>query len=522
MKASFAPSRYRLFAVSIAAALLGGCQPSAESVAAQTAQAQQLLDAGQPREAQAIIAAAIAERDDIPAALLVQGRVALALQNRGLAYQAYNNALALDPSNDEALNAVAQLGLGTGHLREAEGAADKLLILQPEQGGALTVKALIAIVRNDLDTAGSLADRILRAKPGDIAGLILKSRVQALRGDRAGALVTLRSGEAQYATTASYVMALAEVLRVQGDTQGLMQQLGRLKTLAPDELGYRLDLIDILYRTGQRDQARAEVDAVIAKPAKDAATIEGIVRLWYANDRQGMTPAMAETASRTASLEARLSFARYFIANGQPAVAATLLKPLATGWSPDVQGMYALTAAALGETEPARNAAEKLLAKDPSNGGALLTRIRIAMAEGRARAAVTDAQRVIADYPQWDEGYLALADAYAGLRDGVGVRRAFEQGLKARPQSLPVASAYIGRLIQLRDGDRAIEVARRFALDSPAMPAGWAQYAATCLKAKGDDCRGEAAQGLAASRTRYGLDPTPGTPPPIAAVGRLQ
>ena len=511
----------RRLALSLALLALAGCQPSAESVAAKAAQAQQLLDAGQPREAQAIIAAAIAQRDDIPAALLVQAHVALALQNRGLAYQAYSNALALDATNDEALNAVAQLGLGTGHLREAESAADKILILQSDQVGALTVKALIAIVRNDLDTANTLADRILRRQPGDLGGLILKSRIQALRGDLGPALETLRAGETQYSSTSSYVMAVAELLRARGDTQGLLQQLQRLKTLAPDDLGYRLDLVDILYRTGHRDEARDEVATLIAKPIKDAATIDGIVRLWYANDRAAMTPAMIDAASRNASAEARLVFARYFIASGQPAVAATLLKPLATGWSSDIQGLYALAGAALGSPD-AGAAADALLAKDPGNGGALLTRIRQAMAEGRPRDAVTDAQRVVADYPQWDEGYLTLAAAYAALRDQVGVRRAYEQGLKARPQSIPLTAAYITQLIALRDGPRAVEVARRFALDSPALPAGWSQYAATCARATGDDCRDEAAQGLAASRTRYGLDPTPGTSPPIAAIGRLQ
>ena len=521
MNTPFASACRRLVAVLVAAALLAGCQPSAESVAAKAAQAQQLLDAGQPREAQAVIAAAVAQRDDIPAALMVQGRVAMALGNRGLAYQAYSNALALDASNDEALNAVAQLGLGTGHLREAESAADKLLVLQPEQGGALTVKALIAIVRSDLDTAASLADRVLRRQPGDLAGLILKSRVQGLRGDVDGALATLHAGETQNASNASYVMALAELLRAKGDTPGLLQQLERLKTLAPDELGYRLDLIDLLYRTGRRDEARDEVAAVIGKPVKDAGTIDGIVRLWYGNDRAGMTSATLDAVSRTASLEARLAFARYFIATGQPGVAATLLKPLAGGWSPDVQGLYALAAAALGNADAAA-AADTLLAKDPGNGGALLTRIRQAMAEGRPRDAVTDAQRVIADYPQWDEGYLALAGAYAALRDKVGVRRAFEQGLQARPQSLTVTGAYITQLVAMGDGSRALEVARRFALDSPALPAGWSQYAQTCTRVAGDDCRVEAAQGLATSRTRYGLDPTPGTPPPIAAIGRLR
>ena len=503
-----------------AAALLAACQPSAEDVAAQAAQAQQLLDAGQVQQAEELINAAVRERDDVPLALLVQAHVALARGNRGLAYQAYSNALALDAANPEALMAVAQLGVGTGHVAEAESAADKVLVLQPEQTDALTVKALIAVARSDVDAAGELADRILRAQPGDLAGLILKSRVQALRGDREAALATLRSQADRYADSPDYAMALAELYRARGDGAGLLEQLGRIRTLAPANLGYRLDLADLLYRTGDRYTARAEIAALIEIPVTDAAVIERIVRLWHANDREAMAPDQVEAASRKASLEARLAFARYFVADGRPAAAVTLLKPLASGWSSEIQGHYAYAGDVAG-ADGARAEAERLLAADPSNGGALLVRIRRAMADGRARAAVVDAQRVIADYPQWDEGYLSLAAAYAALDNDVGVRRAFESGIKARPQSLPLATAYVGRLPALGDPGRAIEVARRFALDSPSLPAAWSLYTKTCAALKGDDCRGEAAAGLARSRTIYGLDPAPGTPPTIAAIGRL-
>lgn len=506
----------------LAVLLLWACQPSAERLAAQGSQAQQLLDAGRPREALTLINAAVAERDDIPSLLMVQGRVAAALGDRNLAYRAYANALALEASNAEALVAVSQLGLQTGHLNEAGAAADTLLVLQPEHPAALTTKTLIAIARSDLDTAGGLADRVLRSQPGDLGGLVLKSRVQALRGDRTAALATLRTGEAQHASEPIYLLALIELLRAGGDPTQLLEQLRRLTTLAPDQLGYRLDLIDVLYRQGQREAARTAVADLIAKPVADPAIIEGIVRLWNAHDREAMTPATLAAAAGAASPEARLALARFLLATDRADAAVTMLAPV-TGTSGDADGVQVLARVTRpgGDRGAIAAVTEQLLARDPGNGGALLARARQAMAEARPRDAVADAQRVVADYPSWDEGFLALATAYSALRDRVGVRRAFEDGLKARPQSLPLFTRYVETLIGLGDGSRAVEVARRFALDSPSLGAAWSLYTATCARTRADGCREEAAEGSARSRNRYGLDPAPGTPQPIAAVGRL-
>lgn len=492
-----------------------------QNVVAQAAEAQQLLDAGRIAEADRVITAAVRDRDDVPAALIVQARVALARENRPRAYQAYSNVLALEAVNQEAMLGVAQLGVSTGHVREAEAAADRILVLQPDQPNALTVKALIAIARSNLDLAETLADRLLGATAGDLGGLILKSRVQAVRGDREAALATLRGGAGRFGDVPEYAMALVELHRARGDAAGLLEQLGRVKALTPKNTAYRLDLADTLYRTGHLAEARAEIDELIVLPIKDAPSIAQIVRLWIANDREAMTPAMIEQASRKASIEARLAFARYFVAEGRPAIAVTLLRPLATGWSTEIQG-HLIYARSFEDADAAAAEADQLLAKDPENGAALLVRARRAMAERRPRAAVVDAQRVIANYPEWDEGYLALARAYAALNDRVGLRRAFEQGIKGRSQSLPLFFAYVQRLIALDDPERAIEVARRAALDSPSLPAAWSLYVRTCARVNGGDCRVEAAEGLARSRTRFGLDPAPGTPPPLAAIGRLQ
>lgn len=496
------------------------CKASEQQVADMAAQAQQLLDAGQPAQAQELIGRALRARDDQPAAYLTQARIALALGRRNDAYQAYANALALDAASPEALMGVAQTGLGSGHLAEAEKAADQILVLDPNQTDAMLVKGIAKMVRNDLDGAVGYADRVLALKPGDMGAIILKSRALGLRGDRDAALALVKEGAARLGPTLELTMASAELQRQGGDAAAFLASLRRIRELAPTNRDYRFDLVDTLYRLGRTDEARAETAALIAEQA-DPHEAGRYARLWYAYDPAALTVDQLALATDKAPVETRLALARFYVATGRGGVAAALLRPVATGWSSDVQAAYARAAIAAGAGDAARQAAAGILGRDPDNGDALLVHADAALAKGDPAAAIIDYQRVVRDYPEWEEGYLGLARAYEAGDKPDGVRRAFEDGRRALPQSLPFARAYVATLLKTGDREHAQEVARRFALDSPSLPAGWSLYADVCGRIGGGDCRAEAAQGAAAARSRFGLDPVPGTPPPIALIGRL-
>ena len=511
-----------LLSLLLVLAPLAACTASEEKVAAMASQAQALLDSGQPREAQALIQGALKQRDDMPAVYLVQAHIALALNKRAEAYQAFSNALALEATNPEALLGVANTGVSTGHLDEAERAADKILVLSPGQTDAMLVKGIVKMVRNDLDAAIGFADKVLALKPSDIGALVLKSRAMALQGDTAGALALLRGAVPRTGETLEMTMAIAELQRAGGDGDAFLASLRRIRELAPANRDYRFDMVDTLYKLGRTDEARSQAAALLAEPITDAAELGRFPRLWYGYDREGLTPGQVVALNGAATVEARLMLARFLIATGRAAEAAALLRPVATGWSSDVQGLFTRAGEAMGQVQPARDAADQMLDKrDPGNGDALLIRARAAMARRDPAAATVDLQRVVRDYPQWEEGYLALAQAQeaAGKRDGV--RRVFEDGRKALPQSLPLAQAYAAALVRMGDGSHALDVARRFALDSPSLEAGWAFYGDICRRSGDEDCRAEVAAGTAKAKSRFGLDPAPGTPRAVALIGRL-
>ena len=71
---------------------------------------------------------AITERDDVAAYYILLGRIELRAQRLTSAFNAYSMALDLQADNPEILQAIAELGLQTGRVREADDAADRLLL----------------------------------------------------------------------------------------------------------------------------------------------------------------------------------------------------------------------------------------------------------------------------------------------------------------------------------------------------------------------------------------------------------
>ncbi len=174
---------FTLVAALMASLLMSGCGRSDAAAARDAMRAQELLGERRFAEARMAIKEAIAERDDEPQYHILRGRIEYAVKAIPQAFDAYSNAMALDPSNMEALQAVSQLGLQTGNLRESLAATEAILSLEPDDPNALLVRGLHAIVRNRFDDAVGYADKILARDSANEGGAILKARALFRKGE---------------------------------------------------------------------------------------------------------------------------------------------------------------------------------------------------------------------------------------------------------------------------------------------------------------------------------------------------
>ena len=245
-------------------AFLPACSDRSEEAAENAFLAQQSFESNNLPAARLAIVKAIAERDDVVAYHLLRGRIELAGGSSSSAFTAYSNALSLDPTNGEALLAVAELGLTTGHLKESLEASDRVLTLAPNQTNALLLRGIHSIVKRDFDEAVEYGDRIISLSPGDEGGTILKARALFLSRKPQEALATLSHVSSDAKASAPASLTRLEIYRALRKPAEMLVEFEHLRVLRPADLGLRLDEANLRYKLGQANMARELVTGVFA------------------------------------------------------------------------------------------------------------------------------------------------------------------------------------------------------------------------------------------------------------------
>lgn len=496
--------------------MVAGCAGNPETAAREGALAQQQLDAGNLRAAEATIAKAIAERDDLPALHLLRGRIEIAAGNMSAAFQAYESALGLDPANPEALQGVAQLGMRIGNLDRSQQAAEQILSLQPDQIDALLIKGVIQLVRNKHADAQATAQRVLTLDPANESATILMARSQFLQGQPDRALATVRAREKAGTRTEALALTELELLREARDAAGMLEVFTFLRTVRKD-VDLALDEANVRYKLGDNAGARAVLVAALTSGRPSPAQVAAVTDLWREYDPTPLAP--PEVARlRSASPDTRLALARFYLASSEPLVAEQLTTGLA---SSDADGVRARIAAARGDNANATRLADSVLHDDETQCDALIGRAFASLGEGHGERAILDGQRATAECPGWPAATYPVVAAYKHRSDAVGVQRTYADAVSRLPQDGELSRAFWSWLESRGRIREAVAEARRLTRKAPALTSGWRAYLAVCDRHPKAGCAGEADAGLAKSLKTYAVDLAPGAGPPRGLIGRL-
>jgi predicted Zn-dependent protease len=152
---------------------------------------------------------------------------------------------------------------------------------------------------------------------------------------------------------------------------------------------------------------------------------------------------------------------------------------------------------------------------------ALTTKAAIDGAQGDFARSLLSAQRATTQCPGNSMAWILAARAYAQREDEFNARRMFQQGIEANPQDSVLAGSFVKWLQEQGRNREAVTVVRRLTRNAPALLSGWRLFRDTCRQA-GDSCAGAAEEGLAAARTRHGIDPPPGERLSSGLFGRFE
>jgi tetratricopeptide (TPR) repeat protein len=498
-------------------ALISGCSSAEERAALSAAQAESFLEQNRIAEARLTIKKAILAKDDVSEYHIIQGRIEFADDAYENAFVAYSEALALDASNQEALQAISQIGLRVGRYDASIDATDKLLVLNPNQKEALLTKGLHALIKRNFEDALKFADKILTVDSLDEGGVVLKARASFLAGNAQDATEILDNYEASRPNTVAVSLTRLEIFRELRSAAQMDRQFGELQKLMPDDLALRLDEANFRYKAGGAAQGDAIVGRVMASDKATPENISNAIGLWREYSITRLDKARALSIAKSGKPNARIAGARYFADAGDRATAKLLLQGMP---GPDADGERAYLALLEGNTALATSMSSAILANDSTHCAALGTRAKLLLKSAKFIEALRSAQSASSECP--DQPYLweLTALAYSGLRDPVNARRVFRQGIEANKQSESLARAYAFWSMARGNDREAVATVRRLTRSAPALMSGWRLYDEICVKAKAG-CSAEANQGLMDSETRYGLDLLPGELPPNGLFGRF-
>lgn len=496
---------------------LTGCSRNQQRAVDLAAQADALLQAGNVPEARRVIQNAIRERDDIAALYIEAGRIELAAQSLVAAYRAYSEALALDATNVEALQAVSQLGYIVGARDEADKAASRLLVVVPGDPNGLLIRGLVSLGQHRYDDAGQYAERILSVNPTDVRGLILKARIFYGQGDtdKAAAFLAPVAGM----RSLPVMQTLLELHRAQGDSAGMLRDFAVLSQLRPASVRQRVDEANLRYKIADKAGARAVIREVIARSDVTAEDMPRIRSLFQQYDPDPFPMSTAAHAPRFGTDWARRGMVRHFLDAGDAAKAIALL---GSANSSEDRGLRARGLAMQGQSAQAGTLVDAVLDEDKTQCDALLARAWSNRVAGRARRSIIDAQQAVAECPRELGGYFELARAFQAVGDRDSEFRTFDSALEALPQDAVLIKVYYERAMGIGDVARAASVARRATRHAPSLVLGWELLGDACRRQADDVCLDQAAAGIKAARRAYALDRLPGEPLSSDLFGSLE
>ena len=494
------------------------CQNRDVDAQAEAANAMTMREQNRIAEARLAISRALVLKDDLPEFHIARGRIELAAGATSAAFDAYFDALTLDASNPEALQAVSQLGLQTGNIRASLKATDTLVLLNPTDTNALVTRGVHALISSRLDEADEYAGRVLAINPLSDEAIILRSRVLYLKGQNEVALDLLdQHGQDRQPSAGIHLMRL-ELFRATRNPKGMEAQFLALRSTDQYLWPLKVDEANFLFKTGQAARGLDLTVQLLSSPDLPREGLSSVLALWDIWQISDLSPQAVAAISQTGTVPARYSVAIILARHSGLRSAEKMAGSIQGN---DRDALMALVAFRSARVAEAARIAGQLLKRDKSHCLGLEVLAAVHLTSKRWREALSAAQQLSAQCPAELAGWNISARAYEGLGDSANARRVLRQGAETNPQHVGYAIEHTRWLRDQGNDREAIAVARRLTRAAPAITRGWKLYRDLCKDAK-DPCLQDAERGLADSRTRFWIDYKPGETPPPGLFARLK
>lgn len=351
----------------------------------------------------------------------------------------YRRAVQADPRLGKArlqlAFAYASTGDGVNALREYVRAAD----LMPDDHDAQTKAGTFLLLANQYNDAQALAKRMLQRNPNDVEGQILLANALAGLKDMDGAVQAFEKAVAMDPSRSGTYSELGSAQAVKGDKAKAEEAFRKAVAIDPKSAPAHLSLSNFLWANGDRAQAEQEIKTALQIDPKNITANRAMAMYYMLTNRpEAAEPHLKIVADLTPGPIPKYFLAEYYLRLNRVDDARAVLQPLTKSDDTFVGGAIRLARVeiAAGKNADAHRLLESVLAREPKNAEALVTRGRLFLSEGNTVNALTALQTAVEANPRSIDAHLALAQTYEARSAVKEATTAYNDALKVDGNNL--------------------------------------------------------------------------------------
>ncbi len=441
--------------------IVSACGGSEEREAAHLQRGKELYEAGDTTRASLEFRNALQINATNAEAMYYLGLIAEREGNLAQAFNYFRRTIDQDLKHVPGLIKVGQYALGSDDRPMARDMAERALAVDPANADAHAIKAGVFLRDQDYTRAEAEANLALKTDPASVPALSVMAGLRVRQGRANEAIQILDGAIAKNPENDGLYAVKLQILADGGDIGAVELTLRELVKLRPANNAYKLDLVTLLVSQDRRGEAetlmRQWVDATPDDEGLKASLVELVSAL--KGEEAGIAELSAMIAARPD--QKRLSFllAQTLANRNEDAKAREILAKIRDEEGTSATGLSARASLAQidfkeGKVADAEALIAEVLASDGQNSEALMLRSLIHASRADYQAAVIDLRAVLRGQPAFAPALLRLAQVYATMGERELAIDAYRNLLRAEPLNL---DARLGLAALLRAAGRTNE-----------------------------------------------------------------
>ncbi|WP_319526492.1 tetratricopeptide repeat protein [uncultured Desulfosarcina sp.] len=390
-------------------------------------------------EARKNLKEAIENYPDYADAYYTLGRIALAEKQTQQAFDYFSKATRIDPTHSQAQLEMGRILMAARMPEEALLRIEVVLKNDPGNLDALLVKGSALLAQKRSAEGIKILSPLFEKGERNRDLILLLAAAHFRKGEAPLGESVLKAGLKAHPEDIALHLQLAGAHQRAGDLKAAQAIMQKVIEIDPTNAAYPITLARLYWETKENQKADQVLEKALKENPDDPARRIAVANFYLEKKQidRAQQLLIEGFASGDPGARLRLSLSELYLKTNRPQEAIDLLeKGLKETQASEtderirIHNALAKIYLAAKEIDTAKAYAENVLKQDPANLQALVTRGMALKSGGKADAAIQDFKQVLRRKPDFVQGYLQLADAYAMQRKTGMARKTLDAGLR--------------------------------------------------------------------------------------------